>query len=159
MKFAHLFVVSLALVGLTLLFAESGASQIELNPRDPLERRILDLISKHPGVRVLSLNKKARFIELGLNSYLRSGSDAGCREASKLFFQLCSLDGGEFILKVTDVWVPSVVNPMDLKWSRKLAGEAGAPNPVEKLTIKEHQDRVDQAMKERGLVKELRKTQ
>jgi len=152
MRASNIIVVSLTLAGLSLLLCRSGSAQVQLNPDDPVEQRILGLISQHKGVQVLSLNKKARFIEIGLNSYLRSGTDAGCREASRLFFQLCSLERGDFILKVTDKWVPSAVNPMDLTWARKLAGDAGAPNPIEKLTIEEHQNRVDQAMKKRGLV-------
>ncbi len=117
-----------------------------------LKKEILNILSDYPGTGVDYLDEDAKYIEIILDSFLSSGTDYGCAEASKLFYKLCSLDHGEFIVKVTNEWVPSAVNPMDIIWTKRLAGLGGGPIPVSELTTVEHQERVNKILRSRGII-------
>lgn len=121
---------------------EAGASS-------SVSQKISLLLKKHPGSKLERLDAERHYMEIRLNEFLVSGSDAACAVASELLYQLSSLGDGKFIVKVTNDWVPSAVNPMDVGWARKLAGLGGAPVS---LPSAKHQERVNQELRSRGIL-------
>jgi hypothetical protein len=109
----------------------AGREERALPPKakaaDPLKQQILDLLGEFPGTKLEYLDTGKCYMEIRLNEYLELGTDAACAAVSKLFLDLCSLAEGEFIVRVTSPWVPSLVNPMDVTWARELADLGGAP--------------------------------
>ena len=118
------------------------------NREASVRREVFRLLSGHPGSKLEHLDAERHYMQVRLSGFLTSGTDAACAAASDLLYQLCSLEEGRFIVKVTNDWVPSTVNPMDVVWARRLAGLGGAPGV---LPGEEHQRRVNRELRLRGV--------
>ena len=130
---------------------EERAFSPKVKAADPLKQQILDLLEEHPGTRLEYLDTGKYYMEIRLNEYLELGTDAACAAASKLFLDLCSLTEGKFIVRATNPWVPSLVNPMDVTWARELADLGGAPGlpsiPADDWQKKVHAELVHRGVK------------
>ena len=68
------------------------------------------------------------YVLIDINGRLIEGSDSACYEAGLLFHEICKIRG--MVLEVSGEFVPSTINPMDIRWTQQLVDSAGGPRPV-----------------------------
>lgn len=116
----------------------------------PSAAQIVELLSQYPGCAIEFFDQKRRYVVVRLaNEFLRSGTDASVIADSDLVYDLCSVEGGTFIVKVAD-WGASMPNPVDIVVAKELADLGAAPEPTGPIRAK-HQARIARLLRSRGI--------
>jgi len=86
---------------------------------------------------VIEYNESQRFVTIKLSEAMVDGTDYNCQAAARLFHEICK-QGYTLSVKPAIIggWVPSAVNPMTVKWTRVLVGEAPLEEKVSEKDYK-----------------------
>jgi hypothetical protein len=76
------------------------------------------------------------YVIIDISGRLIEGHDTACYEAGLLFHEICKIKG--MVLEVSGEYVPSTINPMDVRWTAELVASIGGPRPVTKEDRKEY---------------------
>ena len=80
--------------------------------------------SIQPGVTIIKTDYKSKTIYIKLHPLLTTGSDEACYAAALIINAICEQGWKVY---VTNNWVPSAKNPINLEQSRKLIKNEGKP--------------------------------
>ena len=124
--FALAFVAAIAVVAQAHLstMQSSDLPREEVLHRMHTEDRINDAIRGYPAEAVL-IDHDKKTIQLDIDDWMTSGTDAACEQSARLFLALTELG---FTIHVEGSFVPSNYNPIDLVWARHL-NEGSAETP------------------------------
>jgi hypothetical protein len=103
---------------------------------DKMFNRVDEILDGYPAF-IVSLEHTGDLGETGdwyvlidISGRLVKGSDSACYEAGLLFHEICKIKG--MVLEVNGEFVPSTINPMDVRWTAELVASGGGPRPVTK---------------------------
>jgi len=79
---------------------------------------------KWPNIKtpfvVEKIDLYSKMVWVSVHSYFVEGSDSACEDFGQLMYKILTVLPNNWRVFVTNEWVPSKYNPINLEWSKKL---------------------------------------